>query len=165
MEAKQLRATQNETILLNDLEAVKQPETPSLLLSPKVQTVVTSAQRPDERRSPSPRPSVIEIRQPETSPKPSKRLSLPEINGNNEFSTPPGGVTTIPVPSPTEPARMMTRREALKVIAAHQTSTQDRLPVAVESVQPVQSRDSTSPSRKRFQDSLETPDQRPEKVT
>lgn len=132
MEMKQLRSIQQEAPLLNGWAAkMVEPSLPTSAPSqpapaamsiekPPVVTIDQLSTPPRRQIPPNSVESTVEIRQPETSPPPSKRLSLTKTNGehNDDFSTPPMGVTKISRESPVKSPRVMTRKEALKVLAA-----------------------------------------------
>lgn len=131
-ETKQLRVIQEEVTLLNNLDSTAarsnaESAAPATSSTPLVPQTTLEADVPAEQPTlpvqdirPSSPVRTIEIRQPETSPKPSKRLSLSNGRHQDDYSTPPHGVTSIAdaTESPSRSTRMMTRKEALKVIAA-----------------------------------------------
>ena len=159
LESKQLRSIQQEPTLLNGSSLTAKlgiAESPSSSSAP-LAALPTPAALTEERPSPPaqefspslPASSVIEIRQPETSPKPTKR---PITNGTREeFSTPPSGVTILVGESPAKSTRMMTRKEALKVIAAVPLPSQITVQPEQSFIpsEPNQPEDKASPSRKR----------------
>lgn len=154
LEAKQLRLIQQETPLLNAASFNKPTDSSStaLLTQPIPADVPveqpTLPSQPVRLRSPSPR--IIEIRQPESSPKPPlKRLS--ESNGihDDDFSTPPFGVTVMADETPTKSTRMMTRKEALKVIAVSLTQQQTIEPPPAPLEPSPKKEKKPSPARKR----------------
>ena len=170
LESKQLRSIQQEPTLLNGssltakLGIAESPSSSSAPLAALPTPAALSVEIPtppaaltEERPSPPaqefspslPASSVIEIRQPETSPKPTKR---PITNGTREeFSTPPSGVTILVGESPAKSTRMMTRKEALKVIAAVPLPSQITVQPEQSFIpsEPNQPEDKASPSRKR----------------
>lgn len=153
LEAKQLRIIQKETPLLNGQTFNKPTESIPIPMVSQPMSADIPMEQPtlptQEVRDSSP-PRMVEIRQPESSPKPSKRLS-DSNSSHDEFSTPPNGVTTIENESPTNrTTRMMTRKEALKVIAAAslppQQAKTEPLPSPPE---PTLQEDKTPTARKR----------------
>lgn len=155
LEAKQLRLIQQETSLLNGTSFNKPTDSSSagLLTQPKPADVpMEQPTLPTQHvGQKSPSPHIVEIRQPESSPKPKpKRLS--ESNGcvhHDDFSTPPFGVSVIADQSPAKSTRMMTRKEALKVIADSLTQQQTIEPPPAPLELCSQKEDKESPARKR----------------
>lgn len=165
LEGKQLRSIQQEVPLLNGSVKLAEPSLPSSAMiasqptpaaisvgqpTPAIDAVLISHMTTHARHIREGSADVmVEIRQPESSPLPSKRLSISNGVHDDDFSTPPMGVTTISSESPVKPPRMMTRKEALKVIAAvtlpAQSATEKSpIPSPIEQI-----KDGKSPARKR----------------
>ena len=160
MEMKQSRSVQQEAPLLNGWSAkfvesslpTSAPSQPAIaavsIENPPV--VVVSIDQPSTppRRQipPNSIDSSIEIRQPETSPPPSKRLSLTKSNEeqDDDFLTPPMGVTTISSESPVKSTRVMTRKEALQLLVSQSATKQ-----SANHPKPKQIKNEASPFRKR----------------
>ncbi len=156
LESKQLRCIQQEAPLLNGssstakillAESALSSSAPlAALPTPAALSVdlpTPGAQELEPVLSPT-----VEIRPPETSPKPTKRV--PATNGTqDDVSTPPLGVTTIVCESPAKSTRMMTRKEALKVIAAVSLPPQMVPEQSFSPSEPNQPEDKASPARKR----------------
>ncbi|EFX80838.1 hypothetical protein DAPPUDRAFT_303887 [Daphnia pulex] len=162
MEMKQLRSIQQEAPLLNGWAAkMVEPSLPTSAPSqpapaamsiekPPVVAIDQLSTPPRRQFAPNSVESTVEIRQPETSPPPSKRLSLTKTNGehNDDFLTPPMGVTTISSESPVKSPRVMTRKEALKVLASAMPpqSAKEQSPNPPKTKQ---TKNKASPARKR----------------
>ena len=137
-------------------------------LTAPAQQPILAAQQPVEETS-SAAVRVAEIRQPEASPMASECLNGNAHHHHDDFSTPPLGVTTIGTDSPDNPTRVMTRVEALKVIAAA-SSTQPLVvrdsPSRTQPSRIVEKNEPTPPKRPREDPkSLKSPKRSPNKVT
>lgn len=181
LEEKQLRSIQQEVPLLNGSVKLVEPSSaasamvasqPILAVKSVGQaTIPTDAALINHMATPASKihenslDLMIEIRQPESSPLPSNRLSISNGSHDDDFSTPPMGVTTISSESPVKSTRMMTRKEALKVIAAVALpvqSVKEKSPIPSEIKQV---KNETSPARKRpYEDSKPSTFSPPEKV-
>lgn len=181
LEEKQLRSIQQEVPLLNGSVKLVEPSSaasamvasqPILAVKSVGQaTIPTDAALINHMATPASKihenslDLMIEIRQPESSPLPSNRLSISNGSHDDDFSTPPMGVTTISSESPVKSTRMMTRKEALKVIAAVALpvqSVKEKSPIPSEIKQV---KNETSPARKRpYEDSKPSTFSPPEKM-
>nr|CAH0109261.1 unnamed protein product [Daphnia galeata] len=160
MEMKQLRSVQQEAPLLNGWSSkfvesslpTSAPSQPAIAAGsienpPVVVVSIDQPSTPPRRQiPPNSIDSSIEIRQPETSPPPSKRLSLTKSNEeqDEDFLTPPMGVTTISSESPVKSTRVMTRKEALQVLVSQSATKQ-----SANHPKPKQIKNEASPTRKR----------------